>query len=339
LDLLPGIVELLHTASGEIASRTHDLQTSHHLPYGEEFFGLRLMSFTGSVFRRAALMAYLTTSWGCGQNLPSEIPADPLAVARIRESLMQGVAATAGSETPGSAAEPTGYATLRGRFVLQGSAPAPVALNIVKDEAVCAPGGHPVYANELLVDPATQGIANVLIYAEGIPEAWAHEDSRPGKTDELIFDQKQCVFLTRMVAMQTSQKLRALNSDPVGHNLMVASFNQTIPAGGYAIYQPTKELRTPVKMSCAVHPWMTAWFINRDNSYYAVTGPDGAFEIPNLPAGVPLELRVWQEKLGSISNVIVDGSPKTWSKGKLSVTLEADTAQELNVAIDVGQIK
>jgi hypothetical protein len=171
-----------------------------------------------------------------------------------------------------------------------------------------------------------------------LPTDWVHPDAQPGAmTDEVIFDQKECVFLTHVVAIQTSQKLRALNSDPVGHNLMVASFNQTIPSGGFAIYEPLKEQRAPVEMRCAIHPWMQAWFINRDNGYFAVTNPDGTFEIANLPAGVPIELRVWQEKLGAVSNVTVNGEPTTWSKGKLALTLDPDTELELNVVLDASQ--
>jgi hypothetical protein len=82
---------------------------------------------------------------------------------------------------------------------------------------------------------------------------------------------------------------------------------------------------------------MQAWFINRDNGYFAVTNPDGTFEIANLPAGVPIELRVWQEKLGAVSNVTVNGEPTTWSKGKLALTLDPDTELELNVVLDASQ--
>jgi hypothetical protein len=287
---------------------------------------------------RFVLLGLLSGLTGCSDSLPTDPQPDLVAVSRIRDGLAQGVDTTA-DDSAAIGAQPTGFATLRGRFTLQGDPPAPVALNITKDEAVCAPGSHSIHAKDLVVDPATKAIANVLIYADKVPEAWVHESARPGKTDEILFDQKECVFLTRLVAMQTSQKLRALNSDPVGHNLMVASFNQTIPAGGFAVYQPLKEQRAPIEMRCAVHPWMQAWFINRDNSYFAVSGADGSFELPPLPAGVDLELRVWHEKFGTVSQAIVDGQPATWPKGKFALKLEPDADRDLNVALDVGQIK
>jgi hypothetical protein len=137
-----------------------------------------------------------------------------------------------------------------------------------------------------------------------------------------------------MVAMQTSQKLRALNSDPVGHNLKVASFNQTIPSGGFAIYQPLKEERSPVEMNCSIHPWMKAWMITRDNGYFAVTQPDGSFEIPNLPAGVVLDLRVWQERSKAVTQAVVNGENTKWSKGRMSLTLDPDQDLNLDIVLD-----
>ncbi len=272
---------------------------------------------------------------GCGRRSMSELRPDLEAVERIRQGLKS---ADAGDEAAAGASgsEPTGFATLRGRFVLEGDAPPPQPLQITKDVSICAPGGKQVFGQQLVVDPASRGIANVVIYAEKVPPEWVHADARPGKDDEVLFDQKECVFLTHVVAIQTSQKLRVLNSDPVGHNLAVASFNQTIPAGGYAIYEPLKEQRSPVEMSCSVHPWMKAWLLNRDNSYFAVSGPDGSFEIPNLPAGVELELRVWQEKINAVSDVTLNGSPTTWSKGKATVTLPADSDVEWNVTLDAS---
>jgi hypothetical protein len=253
-------------------------------------------------------------------------------VTTIRKSLSEGAAADSADEG-GSSAQPTGFATLKGTFRLDGQPPEPVALSITKDESVCAPGGKAVFAHDLVVDSATKGIANVLVYLDTVPPDWIHESAKPGKTDEVVFDQKECIFLTHVVAMQTSQKLRILNSDPVGHNTAVANFNQTIPSQGVAIFQPLKELRSPVKMSCAVHPWMQAWFINRDNSYFAVTAPDGSFTIANLPAGVPLEFRVWQEKSGPVKQATLNDSKAALAKGKLKVTLEPDEQRELELVL------
>ena len=220
---------------------------------------------------KVSLWALLALGFtGCGQALPPELKADPSTVAAIRDKISAGIEANAGESTAPSA-QPTGFAAFKGKITLVGDPPAPTQLNVTKDQDVCAPGGMQVFSNDLVVDSTTKGIKNFVIFADKVPAEWVHESAKPGDTSEVTFDQKQCIFLTHVVAMQTSQKLRVLNSDPVGHNLMVASFNQTIPSGGYAIYQPSKEQRNPVEARCAVHPWMQAWYINRDNAYFAVT--------------------------------------------------------------------
>ena len=267
---------------------------------------------------------------GCGK--PQDDPRPVMStVETIRTRL------TAASSGDGQEAvvvsEPTGYATLRGTFKLQGEPPAPSALTISKDPGVCAPGGKTVYDQNLVIDSSTKGIANILLYVDKIPESWVHENAR-GATNDVDFDQKECVFLTRMVAIQTSQTLRVLNSDPIGHNLMVAGFNQMVASGGESRYKPLKELRSPAKMACSIHPWMTAYFINRDNGYFAVTNTDGTFEIPNLPAGVEIDIRVWQELSGPISQVTLDGQATKWSKGKMSITLEPDEDRNMDVVLD-----
>jgi hypothetical protein len=280
-------------------------------------------------------ICWMVVSCGCGGRVPTGRQPDMQNVASIRSGFGE-MAAT--DDSPADAASPTGYATLGGTFKLNGDPPALSTLNsqINRDQEVCAPGGKPVYDQDLVVDSATKGIANIVIYAEKVPEDWVHEDARPGKSDEIDFDQKACVFLTRMVAIQTSQKLRVLNSDPVGHNLKVASFNQTIPSGGVAIYQPLREERAPVEMACSIHPWMKAWMITRDNSYFAVTQPDGSFEIPNLPAGVQIDLKVWQERIKAVTDVTVNGEATKWSKGRLTVTLDPDTDVNLDVVLDAS---
>lgn len=274
-------------------------------------------------------LVLLVLTVGCGGSGGGNPLANSDVVATIRTGLADGAPAVEAA----SVAEPTGFATLRGTFRFDGQAPAPTLLSVTKDQSVCAPGGESVYDHNFVVNSSNQGLANVLIYADGLPTEWIHPDAQLGDTEEVVFDQKQCVFLTRMVAMQTSQSLLILNSDPVGHNLMVAEFNQTVPSGGMARYQPRREQRSAVEMRCAVHPWMKAWFINRDNGYFAVTDENGAFEIPNLPAGVDVELRVWQELTGPITVATVNGEPAKWSKGKMKVLLEPESELEMDVVL------
>jgi hypothetical protein len=80
----------------------------------------------------------------------------------------------------------------------------------------------------------------------------------------------------------------------------MAGANPTVPALSSVMYDPQGEAAEPTSVGCSIHPWMTANMIARNNPYFAVTKPDGTFEIANVPAGVDLEFRVWHESLGQV---------------------------------------
>jgi hypothetical protein len=150
------------------------------------------------------------------------------------------------------------------------------------------------------------------------------------------------VFLSHVAAMRATQTMKVLNSDPVGHNTNLdskrgaAPANILIAANGSQLYSPGKASPAPFSVSCSIHPWMKAWLMVCDSPYFAVTQEDGSFEIPNLPAGVPLEFRAWQEQVTYLQTVSVDGQPAKWSKGKFTQTLNADEVKEFNVTIDAA---
>lgn len=285
---------------------------------------------------------------GCGPKVQPDRSPDTDHVATIRAGLVSSGAG--GSSAAGGAAEPeqqpTGWATLQGRFTLAGTAPQPQPLNVNKETDVCAPGGVQVLSEELVIGSNNE-IKDVIVYLTSkIPddEPWTHPAAKPGsKTEPVIYDQKQCIFLTHVLAMQASQPLRILNSDPVGHNTNLSpksnpGFNQIIPSGTPGVvYQPTSEENAPFPVACSIHPWMGAHIIIRKNGYFAVTAEDGSFEIPNLPAGVELEFRAWQAKAKFVQNVTVNGAATKWGKGRFSLTLDpADQSQnELTVQVSL----
>lgn len=272
---------------------------------------------------------------GCGSSARSDLVADQAVVDEIRSGF---VGATDAGGAAESSQQPTGYATLRGVFKLQGTAPPNTVLKVDKDMAVCAPGGAQVRGQELIVDPVSSGIANIVIYADKMPTGWIHQTA-VGSEDEVIFDQKQCIFLSRVLGMQTTQTLKILNSDPVGHNTNLKGFNQTIPANGAAEYKPLSEEREPMRVVCSIHPWMLSWLLPRKNGYFAVTAADGTFEIANLPAGVDLNFRVWQEKVRFVQKVTLNSQVTKLSKGRLPFQLDPtdESKNQIEVMIDVTE--
>ncbi len=293
--------------------------------------------------KRYLLLFFALSVVGCGTSSSrSNGPwVDSDHVDEIRVSLVGsgGPAATAGgAEKAGP--EPIGWATLQGKFVLAGQAPPRQPLKVDKETEVCAPGGKQVLSEDLVVN-SDGGIKDVVIYVTSKlsdEEPWTHPSMKPGSlTDPVPFDQKACVFLSHVMAMRTSQPLHIMNSDPVGHNTNMspgknAGFNQIIVAGGSMDYTATSEESAPFSVTCSIHPWMGSYILIRDNGYFAVSAPDGTFEIPNLPAGIELEFRVWQEKTKFVQNVTVDGASEKWSKGKFLRTLQpGDNSLEVTV--------
>jgi hypothetical protein len=294
-----------------------------------------------------ALAASVLAFAGCERRLGVTPPqrVNTTNVAVLRKAL--GGAPTEATGPATAAAEPTGWATIRGTFKLNGTAPPRSPLTVDKDLAVCAPGGKQVLSEELVVDPATSGIRDIVIfladkaYLDGDPK-WEHPDYAATRTATLDFDQKNCVFLSHMFVMRASQTLKILNSDPVGHNTNIAgggkanSTNVTIPANAYAPYQPGGESPEPFGVACSIHPWMSSRMLVRTSPYNAVTAADGTFEIANVPAGVPLEFRVWQEKSRYLQDVTLNGEATKWPKGRMKVTLEPDQELMLDVVVDAS---
>lgn len=229
----------------------------------------------------------------------------------------------------------TGWATLKGRFVFSGTARQRQPKQITKELGICAPGGNVPFDQVLLVDDASQGIANVVLM---LRKASRVHDSAQGGLDSNVFNQKQCTFLSHVFGAIAGQDIELKNSDPTGHNTKIEAIkgtpeNQTIGANESVMYRPSAEENLPIKVSCSIHPWMQSYMVIRKNAYFAISGVDGSFEIENLPAGEPLEFQVWHEHaVGSSGGLFVESAPKElkWSKrGRFKLTLQEDETKEL----------
>lgn len=297
-----------------------------------------------SLRRLLMLAAAAPVICGCARPLQPAAYVKTSNVSALRTAL-GGSAVEATPAAGVAAAEPTGWATLKGTFKIDGAAPPSVPLTIDKDQSVCAPGGKQVFSETIVVDSASGGIRDVVVYLAtpakfpvGDPK-WEHPDFAASREATLEFDQKNCIFLSHMFAMRSKQKLKILNSDPVGHNTNITgggragAINATIPANAYTMYEPGGEAPEPFGVSCSIHPWMSSRMLVRDNPYFAVTKPDGSFEIPNVPAGVPLEFRVWQEASKFLQDVTVNGKAEKWPKGRLKITLQPDEPKQLDVVV------
>ncbi|MFM8951446.1 MAG: hypothetical protein ACKOOF_00010 [Planctomycetaceae bacterium] len=263
---------------------------------------------------------------GCRPARVSVPAADVEAAGTLRGTLVS--APATGGQADEAAATGTGWASLKGRFVYAGAVGEPKPLIVDKDTEVCSKGGMKLFDRSLLVDPSSKGLANVVVFARKTTRV-----KNPVSDTPLVFDQKNCEFLSPVFAARVGQPVDVRNSDPIGHNTNIAgsSFNQLIPAGAGTVYKPDSETGMPTMVTCNIHPWMKAYCVFRKDGYVAVTAADGTFTIPDLPAGEMLEFQVWHERSSGPSGAV--GLPKPelkWTpKGRFQIRLEADEVKDL----------
>jgi len=168
----------------------------------------------------------------------------------------------------------------------------------VRDAATCA--AQEIADESLIVGP-NGALKNVFVYLKTKPAGHQAAATDPA---ELVFDQRGCRFLPRVMLVPTGQTLRVLNADPIAHNtrtlpLANPPVNRVNPAGdrqGFTIQYEHPE-KIPIQVTCDLHPWMRAYQLVVDHPFAAVTNADGEFALDNLPVGEH-QLRVWQERAG-----------------------------------------
>lgn len=274
---------------------------------------------------------------GCQPNAQLGPVANAVSSTKIREAFTGGETENSGA-SESAAVSGTGWATIRGRFMFDGAPPAVTPYNVNKDQATCMVGGHAPLQETLLVDPASKGVANIAVFIRKVSRVHA---SAEAKTESVLFDQKQCVFLTHVFPMTLGQAISIKNSDPVGHNTNIEGkngFNQTIPANETVDFKPQKQEAVPQAIRCSIHPWMIAYYLPRENGYFAITAADGSFEISNVPAGEKLEFQVWHENGAGPSGALVLDTPEAkelkWtSKGRFVATLAEDEVREVKLTV------
>jgi plastocyanin len=183
--------------------------------------------------------------------------------------------------------------TLRGTITIYGEAPPPQSIAITKDKAVC---GEQKTRSDLVVGPEG-GIANVAVVVKATKGRALEVPAQP-----VTFDQRGCEYSPRVLAFPAGSTLAVLNPDGILHNVHVMGktnpeANRAMPKFQKKIDWIVEKAEWPIQVKCDAHPWMRAYWLAMDHPYYAVTGPDGAFTIADLPPG-DYDVELWHETLG-----------------------------------------
>jgi plastocyanin len=121
-------------------------------------------------------------------------------------------------------------------------------------------------------------------------------------------DQRGCMYVPRVLALQLGQKLEVANSDPTNHNVHIRAqrnpaSNQNVGAGQAALEFLFERAEKPVPFSCDIHPWMGATVYVEEHPWFAVSDEHGAFRIRAVPPGEYV-VEAEHEKLGSVSGTV-----------------------------------
>ncbi len=196
---------------------------------------------------------------------------------------------------PKGSVDPATAATISGTVSFRGAPPSPQSIDMSADPSCKSKDS--VYQP---IEVSNGHLANVFVYVRsGLPEArWD-----PPATEATI-DQNGCRYHPHVLGVMVGQKVRILNSDETTHNIHPMPQNkanrewnrsQGPKADPIVTTFNAPDVMLPIK--CNQHPWMRMYLSVLPHPFFAITGPDGKFELKGLPPGTYTVAAV-QEKLG-----------------------------------------
>jgi plastocyanin len=175
---------------------------------------------------------------------------------------------------------------ISGTVTLKGTPPPEKVITPLKDDPNCGKLHSEVPKTRFYVTGANGGLADVVVMLKG-----AAGKGTPA-TSEVLLDQKGCEYAPYVMAVQTGQKIRVRNSDPVLHNVHAVPLvpgnnekNQAQAPGGADLTFSFDKPENFLKFQCDVHNWMFAYVTVADSPFFAVTDKNGKYTLKNVPDG------------------------------------------------------
>jgi hypothetical protein len=201
----------------------------------------------------------------------------------------------------GRKVDAAGEGKITGIVKLDGTAPHMRGIDMSKDPYCAkASASSPAHLETVVVGQGG-GLENVVLYiSEGLPASAL----AAAPTTVPVFDQKNCVYVPHVLAVDANQTFKVATSDQTAHNIhpnpnpMTGNipWNLSQPPGAPSI---EKSWKTPevIPVQCNIHPWMHGWFVVVKGPY-ATTDSSGSYTINNVPPG-DYTVTAWQEDYGT----------------------------------------
>jgi plastocyanin len=199
-------------------------------------------------------------------------------------------------------------ATITGKVAFDGTPPVMRTLDMSANP-VCmrAHASAPVKSEEVIVND-NKTLKNAFVWVKsGLPDKnWAIPATA------VTLDQNGCMYVPRVIAVQTGQNIEIKNSDPTNHNIHPLpqtnqEWNESQPPGSENKTRSFARQEVMIAVKCNIHPWMRSYIGVVSHPFFAVTGTDGTFTIKGLPPGT-YTIETWHEKYGTQDQQVTVGA-------------------------------
>ena len=209
------------------------------------------------------------------------------------------------------------------------AAPTLRATNVVIDKEMsqCSEGDHAtafeVASQRLIIDEATRGVANCVVYLAEISEGKDFPEAMQSRNRTWFLDQQRCQYIPHVEIIRTKTQVNVGNGDPTKHNIHGFFQNRSNEAFNYPSSpnsvledMPNLLLRQAGKyiLTCDLHAWMNGYIWVFDHPYAVVTDAQGHFTIDGIPPGT-YELVCWHEPIDAQPELDAQGLIKSYTVG------------------------
>ena len=204
----------------------------------------------------------------------------------------QPAAAPAAAQPAATPIDPNTVASVSGTVKFDGAAPKAAKIDMSQDPACKG-------ANTAETVVADNGnLANVFVYVkDGLGNR-----TFDVPTQAVTIDQQGCRYHPHVLGVMAGQNVQIKNDDQTTHNIHPTpkdnrEWNESQPPAAAPIEKNFAREEIMLTAKCNQHPWMKMYINVVKSPFYAVTGPDGKYEIKGLPPG-DYTIAFVQEKLG-----------------------------------------
>ncbi len=207
--------------------------------------------------------------------------------------------------------------SITGTVAYSGKARKPKIYSITKDNDVCG-----TEARKIEYVRVNNGkLMDSVVYLEKVKEGKPF----PADIGKGTIVQEGCKFSPFLGVMKNKQQIRAINKDPVLHNIHTYEILGRVKKTVFNVSQPdqntiskTVKLKkgAAMKVECDAHDFMHSFVFVAKNPYFSVVAEDGSYKIDNIPAG-KYKIKAWH-------GILKD------QKGKVEVAAGGTTTVDFN---------